>query len=174
MDPRIRPATAADLPALAAVKHDAGLAAWQHILPHHVLESLPLPERWAAAIASPEPRSEVLVAESGRRVIGFAITRPSGDEDASDSTGELDGFYVEPASWGVGAGRSLLAAATKRLHDAGFIDATLWTAEENHRPRRIYKIAGWRPDGADRHRELGGAGFVEVRYRLQIPRQTST
>jgi ribosomal protein S18 acetylase RimI-like enzyme len=171
---RIRPAIAADLPAMAAVKHAAGLAAWPHILPRDVLESLALPERWAAAITSSDPRTEVLVAKSGRRVIGFAITRPSGDEDASDSTGELDGFYVEPASWGVGAGRSLLAAATSRLRDAGFIDATLWTAEQNHRPRRIYEIAGWWTDGADRHRELGGVGFVEVRYRLKIPRPTSS
>jgi GNAT superfamily N-acetyltransferase len=155
---------------MAAVKHDAGLAAWPHILPRHVLESLPLPERWAAAITSFDPRTVVLVAESGRRVIGFAITRPSGDADASDSTGELDGFYVEPASWGTGAGRSLLAAATTMLRDARFTDATLWTADENHRPRQIYEIAGWRTDGAERHRELGGVGFVEVRYRLQIPR----
>ena len=153
---------------MTAVKHAAGLTAWPHILPRDVLESLPLPERWAAAITSVDPRTEVLVAESGRRVIGFAITRPSGDEDASDSTGELDGFYVEPASWGAGAGRSLLAAATTRLRDAGFIAATLWTADENHRPRRIYEIAGWRTDGADRNRELGGVVFVEVRYRLQI------
>ena len=153
---------------MTAVKHEAGLAAWPHILPRHVLESLPLPERWAAAITSSDPRSEVLVADSRRRVIGFAITRPSGDEDASDSTGELDGFYVEPASWGIGAGRSLLAAATTTLRDAGFVAATLWTASENHRPRRIYETAGWRTDGADRQRELGGVAFVEVRYRLQI------
>jgi GNAT superfamily N-acetyltransferase len=153
---------------MAAVKHDAGLAAWPHILPRHVFETLPLPERWAAAITRSDPRTAVLVAESGGRVIGFAITRPSGDADASDSTGELDGFYVQPASWGTGAGRSLLAAATTMLRDAGFMDATLWTADQNHRPRRIYEIAGWRTDGADRHRELGGVGFVEVRYRLQI------
>ena len=153
---------------MAAVKHDAGLAAWPHILPRHVLESLPLPERWAAAITSPDPRTTVLVAESGSRLIGFAITRPSGDEDAGDSTGELDGFYVEPASWGTGAGRSLLAVATTNLREAGFTDATLWTADQNHRPRRIYEVAGWRTDGANRHRELGGVGFVEVRYRLQI------
>jgi GNAT superfamily N-acetyltransferase len=155
---------------MAAVKHDAGLAAWPHILPRDVLESLPLPKRWAAAITSSDPRIAVLVATSGRRVIGFAITRPSGDADASDSTGELDGFYVEPASWGTGAGRSLLAAATTTLRDARFTDATLWTADENHRPRRIYEIAGWQTDSADRHRELGGVSFVEVRYRLQIPR----
>jgi GNAT superfamily N-acetyltransferase len=153
---------------MTAVKHEAGLAAWPHILPRDVLESLPLPERWAAAITSTDPRTAVLVADSGRRVIGFAITRPSGDEDAKDSTGELDGFYVEPTSWGFGAGRSLLTAATTGLRDAGFVDATLWTASENHRPRRIYEVAGWRTDGADRRRELGGVRFVEVRYRLQI------
>jgi len=154
---------------MSALKHEAGLAAWAHILPPRVLESLRLPERWAAAIISSDRRTRVLVAESGARVVGFAITRPSADEDAADSTGELDGFYVDPRSWGAGIGRTLLAAATARLRDAGFIDATLWTAEENHRPRRIYEIAGWRTDGTDRHRELGGVVFVEVRYRIPIP-----
>ena len=101
-------------------------------------------------------------------MLGFAFTRPSGDPDAGHATGELDGFYVDPASWGRGAGRALLEAATGALRNAGFVDATLWTAAENHRPRRSYEVAGWRTDGTDRHRELGGVEFVEVRYLLPL------
>jgi GNAT superfamily N-acetyltransferase len=164
----IRRAGADDLPSMVAIRHDAGLAAWPHILPPAVFESLPFPDRWSQAVGSSDELVSVLVAEEDGQVIGFALTRPSGDADAAPTTGELDGFYVDPRSWGRGAGRALLSAATDALQQADFVDATLWTAVENHRPRRIYETAGWRADGTDRRRELGGVSFVEVRYRLGL------
>ena len=103
---RIRPATTHDLPAMVAIKHDAGVAAWPHILPLEVIETLPFLDRWSAAIDASDPQVHVLVAESNARVIGFAVTRPSGDTDADAAIGELDGFYVDPAAWGIGAGRA--------------------------------------------------------------------
>jgi GNAT superfamily N-acetyltransferase len=162
----IRRATAADLDAIVTIKHDAGVVAWPHIFPAEVLEELPFPPRWEAAITAPESRTTALVAELDGRVVGFAITRPSGDPDAEPGTGELDGFYAAPGAWGTGAGRALLAAATEVLRDEGFDDATLWTAALNHRPRRIYQAAGWRLDGTERRRSFGGVEFTEVRYRL--------
>ncbi len=83
--------------------------------------------------------------------------------------GELDAFFVEPGSWGRGAGRDLLAAAVEALRAAQFREATLWTAAENHRPRRIYETAGWRTDGTERHRAFGGIEFMELRYRIELP-----
>lgn len=168
MQLNIRPATSADLDAMIVIKHDAGIAAWPHILPAEVLETLPFLDRWTAAIDAPDPRVRVLVAESESRVVGFAVTRPSTDADADALIGELDGFYVDPATWGSGAGRALLAAATRALGDAGFGRATLWTAEENLRPRRIYEAAGWRLDGTDRRRAHGGVEFVELRYAVAL------
>jgi GNAT superfamily N-acetyltransferase len=170
MEHLVRRARAADLPAMVAIKHDAGVAAWDHILPPPVVEGLPFPERWAEAIDAADPRVGVLVVEADAHVVGFAVTRPSGDADADAGTGELDGFYVEPGSWGRGAGRALLEAAVEALREADFHDATLWTADENHRPRRIYETAGWRTDGAERHRTLGGVEFVELRYRIALAR----
>lgn len=162
----IRPATIVDLDDMVRIRHDAGVAAWLHIVPGEVFEAIPFPERWAAAVTGKDPRAGVLVAELEGRVVGFAITRPSGDDDAAPDTGELDGFFTEPSTWGAGVGRALLAAATVALRDAGFRDATLWTAALNHRPRRIYETAGWRLDGADRRRSFGGVEFTEVRYRI--------
>lgn len=168
----IRPASTLDLPALVTIKRDAGLAAWPHILPADVIAALPFPDRWAAAIDSIDPRTAVLVAEAGGAPVGFAVVRPSGDDDPAEGTGELDAFYTAPAVWGAGVGRSLLRAAEVALADYGFKDATLWTAAENQRPRRIYDVAGWVTDGATRDRSLGGAAFTEVRYRrgLEPPR----
>ena len=166
MELLVRSALPEDLPRMMAIKHDAGVAAWGHILPPPVVETLPFPERWAAAIEALEPRTRVLVVEAGGAPVGFAITRPSGDADAGVETGELDAFFVDPASWGLGAGRALLGAAMQALRDARFRDATLWTAAGNHRPRRIYETAGWCTDGTDRRRAFGGVEFVEVRYRI--------
>jgi GNAT superfamily N-acetyltransferase len=149
-------------------KLDAGVAAWPHILPPEITAQLPFPERWTAAVVAPQRRTQVLVAELSGRVVGFAIIRPSTDDDASGDSGELDGLYTAPSAWGRGAGRALLTAATDALRDEEFQSATLWTATANHRPRRIYEQAGWRPDGLVRHRSLGGAEFDELRYRIRL------
>ncbi len=164
----MRAANESDLPAMVAIKHDAGVAAWPHILPPEVIEQLPFPERWVAAIVDPDPRVGVLLADADDRAVAFAVTRPSGDVDAGATIGELDAFFSDPAAWGSGVGRSLLAAAVEVLRLAGFREATLWTAELNHRPRRIYECAGWARDGADRPRSFGGVEFAEVRYRIGL------
>ena len=168
VDLLVRAAVPDDVAAMVAIKHDAGVAAWGHMLPPAVVETLPFPDRWVAAIEDTDPRVQVLIGEAGSQTRGFVVTRPSGDGDAGSGRGELDAFYVDPASWGIGVGRGLLAAALDALGDAGFRDATLWTAAENHRPRRIYERAGWRTDGTERRRALGGVEFVEVRYRIAL------
>jgi ribosomal protein S18 acetylase RimI-like enzyme len=124
----VRPARTSDLPAMAAIKHDAGLAAWAHILPPAVIETLGFPDRWAAAVDSCDPRVCVLNAEIAGQVVGFAVTRPSADTDADAATGELDGFCVDPGSWGLGAGRPLPGAPVAALRAVEFRDATPWTA----------------------------------------------
>ena len=164
----VRAATKADLPAMTAAKLEAGTAAWPHIFPADVLSQLGFPERWSTAVVEPPQRTRALVAELDGAVVGFAIVRPSADDDASPETGELDGFYTAPAAWGRGAGLALMAAALESLREDGFATVTLWTATENHRPRRIYERAGWRLDGMTRNRNLGGIAFEELRYRTRL------
>jgi GNAT superfamily N-acetyltransferase len=164
----IREAVAGDLPAMEHAKREAGVAAWPHIFPAEILGQLGFPERWAAAVTSPGAREAALVGELDGTVVGFAILRPSADDDATGDRGELDGFYVAPTAWGLGVGRALLAAALDRLRSDGFSDATLWTAVDNHRPRGTYETGGWRLDGTSRHRQLFGTEFEEVRYRIRL------
>lgn len=164
----VRDAIAGDLRAMEAAKRDAGIAAWPHIFPAEALAQLGFPDRWADALARPPARSRVLVGQLGEEVVGFAILRPSGDDDAGDEIGELDGFYVAPAAWRRGVGRALLAASVEQLRADGFRQATLWTAVDNHRPRRIYETGGWRLDGTVRHRQILGVDFDEVRYRIRL------
>ncbi len=164
----VRGATEADLPTMTAAKLDAGTAAWPHIFPAEVLSQLGFPERWTAAVLEPRQRTHALVAELDQAVVGFAIVRPSADDDGSPETGELDGFYTAPSAWGRGAGLALMGAALEALREDGFTTATLWTATDNHRPRRIYERAGWRLDGTTRNRNLGGIAFEELRYRTRL------
>lgn len=161
---RVRPATESDGPELEAIFRAAGKTAWSHILPPGALMELALPARWLDAISGEE--SSFFVAELEARVVGFVVVRSSQDDDVDpEMVGEIDAFYTHPAVWGNGAGRALLARAGEALEGRGFREATLWTAEENHRPRRIYERAGWRLDGASRHRSLFGITFAELRYR---------
>jgi len=42
-----------------------------------------------------------------------------------------------------------MASVIETLRQSDFTEATLWTSEDNHRPRRIYETAGWTLDGTD-------------------------
>jgi GNAT superfamily N-acetyltransferase len=144
----------------------AGRAAWAHIVSTDFLNALQPPDRWRGCIS--DPGSVVLVAEVDEVVQGFVVLRNSGDLDAGDGIGEVDSCYTHPLVWGKGAGRDLLSAALERLAAMGFRGATLWTAELNHRPRRVYEAAGWRTDGSTRERTMRGSTYVEVRYRIAL------
>jgi GNAT superfamily N-acetyltransferase len=156
--PIIRAATIEDWPRMQEVFCAAGRAAWPHILPSVWLETLNAPDRWREAIT--DANRIVLFAESD----GFAILCAT-DEPG---VGELDSFYVHPDVWGQGVGRSLLAASVGALRDMGFTEAKLWTAELNHRPRRVYETAGWELEGTSRVRSLANREFVELRYRIGL------
>lgn len=166
----VRPAQNADVETMAAIYVDAARNGWALIFGEQSLKTLKPPvDRLRAELASTDPRQQVLVADRQGRVIAFAVVRPSQDEDA-DSTlvGELDQFYSDPAVWGKGVGRKLMAAAIETLRELGFTEATLWTSKDNHRPRRIYEAAGWRLDGAMRDKQWREASFRDLRYRIRL------
>jgi GNAT superfamily N-acetyltransferase len=157
----IRPARDADWLGIRATFRAAGRAAWPHIVDADRLDRLEPPARWRNAPC-------LLVAERDDEVAGFVAARLSADEDAASWTGEIDALYTHPSVWGAGLGRALLAQALDDLRRRGCKEATLWTAEENHRPRRFYETGGWRLDGARRERTHLGSPFVELRYRLRL------
>ena len=163
---QIRPARLDAWPDMVAAKIAAGMAAWVHFLPAELLEKRNPPDRWRDAISDPD--QTVFVAEVDGVAAGFCHLRHSGDDDAQPETGELDSFYVHPDYWGKGVGRDLMAAALTRLAEMGFDEATLWTAELNHRPRRIYEVSGWGLDGGRRERSLERHDFLEIRYRRSV------
>jgi L-amino acid N-acyltransferase YncA len=166
----VRPADDSDVEAIAAIYVNAARAGWAHIFDEPSLKAMEPPvDRLRAEFVSTDPHRKVLVAESEGRVIAFTVLRASQDEDADGiQVGELDQFYSDPAVWGQGAGRKLLAAAFENLRESGFTEATLWVAEENHRPRQIYEAAGWIFDGATRDKSWRGTSVRDLRYRIRL------
>ena len=70
-----------------------------------------------------------------------------------------------------GAGRRLLAAATRLLADAGFADASLWVLSRNHPARGFYESQGWHHDGTVHHwTPAEGVSVPEVRYVRSLAR----
>lgn len=134
----IRPATAADVPAMARVLEAAGRAAWGHIGPV---------ERFTVREVDLGDRAFVAVEDGG--IAGFATIRGC----------ELAMLHVHPSAWRRGIGRALLAQAE------GCGAEFLYTEERNERALRMYGAAGWRPDGQAREREWLGVQLRELRLR---------
>ena len=113
--PTIRPARAADVPAIAAIYQPAvahGLASWEYEPP----DDAEMRRRFEAILAGGYP---YLVAELGGRVIGYAYasayrTRPGYRFTVENSV------YVAADTQRTGAGRALLSALIDRCTERGF------------------------------------------------------
>src|SRR5579884_4186709 len=106
---QVRVATSGDALAIETIRVHGWRAAYRHILPAEALDALPVDEtRWRRRIVDPPPGWSIVVAEDHGRVVGFAATGPSRDED---EVGELYAIYVDPAHWSTGAGGALLERA---------------------------------------------------------------
>jgi len=160
----VRDARPEDAEAIARVRTRGWQAAYAHVFPKEALAGMPtdaVRDYWAGHLASPEPRSAIVVAEAAGDVAGFASVGPARGE----SGGELYAIYVDPEHWGEGLGRALIAAAEEQLAEAGFAEAILWVLGENPRARRFYEAAGWEYDGGSKRDTFLDTEVVEVRYR---------
>lgn len=78
-------------------------------------------------------------------------------------------MYVTPEHWRHGVGQQLWDESAKRLHGAGFTEATLWVLRANSGARAFYGSNGFADDaGIERTVRLGGVDLLEVRLRNQI------
>jgi GNAT superfamily N-acetyltransferase len=156
----IRPGKAADAEAVARVHVRTWQATYAHVFPADRLAALSV-DRRAEQFRQQPP----IVSEKDGAIVGFVSVGPSRDDDAA---GEVYAIYVDPARWGTGVGRELIAAGEARLRELGHRDVVLWVLEDNPRARRFYESAGWRLDDARRPIEFLGIEVPEVRYRKQL------
>ena len=158
----IRPASPDDALAIETIRVRGWQRAYRHVFPAADLDALPIdPERWRSRILVPPAGWSTVVCEDDARVVGFASTGPSRDED---EFGEVYAIYVDPDAWSTGAGRALMRSAEAALAD-DYRAALLWVLEDNPRARNFYERAGFAPDGARKAEERFGVRAAEVRYR---------
>jgi GNAT superfamily N-acetyltransferase len=170
----VRAAIPGDPPAMAALHVRAWRATYAGILPEAFLAGLTVEERearWRHSVTEPEraPAERViLVAEVDGVLSGFAAAgHARGDDELG--LGELYAINVDPAAWGRGAGRALLAAATAWL-DARFATSILWVVNRNQRARSLYEGAGWTADGATKVEIYDATSVDNLRYRRAAAR----
>jgi len=145
----IRPATSADMTAVAELWHDG----WHTAHVGHVPAGLTA-VRTVEAFHDRTPGrvADTTVALDGEgRLIGFVML--AGDE--------VEQVFVGPAGRGTGVAAALLAEAERRVAAAGHDEAWLAVVTGNGRARRFYEKCGWR-DSGDLPYEVTAAGQTFV------------
>ena len=166
----VRPAGPDDAATIARLHVDSWRATYRGIVDDAYLDALDVRARsavWDERLADPAPAMRTLVAETDGRVVGFATTGPSRDDDAAPRTAEVQAIYVTPDAWGTGAGRALMNAAIDVLGGA-YDRVTLWVLQDNTSARRFYERAGFTADGATTTARIGDADLPEVRYARNL------
>ena len=168
----IRQAIVADAAELTRLHISAWQAAYRGLIPDAILDDLTEmknPWNWGRRLVAPAPESRYWVIERDGRVVGCAGTGipREADRDA-ETTAELYGLYLDPASWGQGLGRALMAHALADLRARGFRTLVLWVLRDNERGRRFYEAAGATFDGGERMSKRGDSDVPETRYRMTL------
>lgn len=162
----VRAALPGDAAAIARIHVAAWQAAYAGLIDAAFLAGLSVPQRealWSGAIAKGSP--ELLLAQDGDgAVAGWVALGPCRDAGAPATRGEVWAIYVDPARWGLGAGRLLWQHARERLRAQGCTEASLWVLAANQRAIRFYAAQGFVPDpGSARTITVAGAPLEEVR-----------
>jgi ribosomal protein S18 acetylase RimI-like enzyme len=161
-DGSLRAAIPDDAQGIAAVHVATWRDAYAGLLPDEMLAGLDVGEwagRWRDRLAAAAEDMITLVFEAEGRLRGFVSGGPTREEFPG---GEVYAIYLDPGWQGRGAGRSLLAAATRLLADAGFTDASLRVLAGNRPARGFLRVPGL---ALRRHRDALDASGRQQRSR---------
>lgn len=131
----IRPATAADVPALAAVVE----AAYGHYVECIGKRPAPMDEDYGEVVR----RGHTWVAEESGAVLGVLVLVPRSDHLL------IENVAVAPGRWGGGVGRRLLEFAERWAREAGLPELRLYTNALMTENRAYYARRGYRETGRE-------------------------
>ena len=183
----VRTATIDDTEAIARVHARSWQAAYRGIVGDEFLDGLSdavWVDRWRTIFTEPQDGARTLVidegdagdeGDEGEAVTGFARIGPVRDPDPpAPGWDEVYAIYLDPRSWGRGAGSSLLTAALGTVAD-DVPGVSLWVFRDNARGRAFYERHGFEADGLAQEITIGGRALPEVRYRrLSVGSTTMT
>lgn len=167
-DVSCRVAWAEDARGIAEVQVRAWRESYADLFPAEVLASMD-PEQiaavWHQSLTRPQDaRNRVLVALERNRIVGFAVTGPTADDDSDPiGDGEIAEFAVDPGDQRLGHGSRLLQACVDTLVADRFTRGLCWLNSTDDAKRAFLTAAGWAADGAHRELDLHGDGSVTVK-----------
>jgi GNAT superfamily N-acetyltransferase len=166
----VRPATAADVKAVARVQSDSWRAAYAGIVPDEAISAMTHENReafWKGILETATgtgPKAKLhLVAEVEGAVTGFAGCGPSRRPDLPFDA-ELYSVYVLPESQRKGVGRDLAWEAVRWLAMHGHASLLAWVPEANSNGRAFLESLGGVRAGATKEVNISGRVLVEVAY----------
>jgi GNAT superfamily N-acetyltransferase len=140
----IRPATAADAPAIARVRIDSWRTTYRGLIPDSYLDGMQVDastavwERVLTAEASP---ASVFVAALRNEVVGFASGNPLA-EPKHGADAELSAVYLRREFQRAGIGRRLVAAVVNQQRQRGAAAMIVWLIAGNKAARSFYEGLG--------------------------------
>lgn len=158
----LRRATAEDADDIARVHTASALAAYAGIAPFEPGGLERRAAMWRTLAADPVAPSFVAVADG--RIVGVANVGPARD---GSGYGEVRILYVEPGSWGSGAGQLLMERAQAELA-SGYDEAILTVLAANPRARRFYERNGWRFEREVVELHFGDVPTQVAHYRRRL------
>lgn len=139
-DGPIRRPRRAELPALAALWHDAWHEVHDPFVPP-ALVAVRTPASFRRRLAALHPGIRAAADAAGP--LGFCAIRAEGP-------GEIDQLFLAPRARGTGLAARLLADGEARLRAAGCTRPILNCLPENARARAFYRRQGWEERGIER------------------------
>jgi GNAT superfamily N-acetyltransferase len=163
---KIRPATVADAPSLAALARE-GFETFQPFAP----PTFEPPSLDLETATFREQLSTTLywcrLAEDDEAPVGVAGFRR---QEVEPGLVHFQRLFVSQRLWGTGLAAELLRLATEQMENDRFLLARLFTPAGQARARRFYEREGWR-QSAEPYAEprFGGLELVEYRRELSVP-----
>ncbi len=157
----VRDMLVSDCDKVAHIHVRAWQKTYQGIMPQDFLDSMDPLQRVAGWKASLErnPHLIRLVSVVNQEVTGFALGLENRTPQlVPEAQGEIWAIYVDPSSWGQGAGSALLKTFRERMQTS----LCIWVARDNQIGHSFYKKSGGQLLPVTKNEEVAGA---------QIPHQ---
>jgi GNAT superfamily N-acetyltransferase len=172
-DTLIRPARRSDNEAIGRIYVKSWRAAYRGILPQRYLDEDLHAERVARSVsyALMDPDSFYLIAEIGRKPVGYIAAGPQRERD-SIYAAELYELYLLPENQRHGLGKQLLAHMARRLYHARVYTMMVWVLARNPN-RRFYEKCGGLFIGsksivfAGRNLRVDAFGWVDITLAME-------